>query len=360
MNHLKALRLAVIAIFLAVAGAMAFASPLARGNPGAALFAAALFLWGASMAINDVRTGMCRIITVPAGLKLDRILNTALIALRRQLLPLSAFSTAYRDLPLQGTDTIQVPFVPLQQAASVDFDQDNGYEDGDATLDVRPVVINKRKYQTLTFTSAQLARQPILELEQLIVAKANQLAEDVITDIFSAVTNAKFGAAAFTGAASSFDSDDVVDIRKVCNDAMWPKSGRSLVVNNLMDSYLFKDNDVKLAYAVGDNKTIRDGEIGRLLGFNYFDAPVLPDNGENLLGFAALPYALLIGFAPVQPAPEVLALMTDYRSVSDDNGLTLEYRAFGSPKGDKVTRIIECNYGYDKGDAAQLKRLVSA
>lgn len=345
------LRSAVIALFLGLVAYCATVNPLV---------AALLFVGGCAL-ISDTRSGCLGAITVPAGLKLDRILNTALIALKRRLLPLMAFSVVHRDVMLQGTDIVRVPFVPLDQTASLDYDDNIGYEEGDGTIESRPVTINKRKYQTLSFTSQQLARQPILELEQILVAKTNQLAEDVIADIFSAVTAANYGAAAYTGAASAFDSDDIVAVRKVCADAMWPETGRALVVNNTMDLYVMSDDNIKQAYAFGGSEGIREGRVARLLGFDYYSAPILPDNSENLLGFVSLPSAMLVAFSPIEPAEEVLNLMTDYRAVSDpETGLTLEYRAFGNAQGDKVTRIVECNYGYAVGDAAQLKRLVSA
>jgi len=357
---MKLFRLAVLAILALLFAVFATQTPLAQSNPASALVAAAVIAWGVSLALNDVRSPLCRAVTVPDGLKLDRILNTALVALKRRLLPIMAFSTVFRDVMLQGTDIVQVPFVPLDQTASLDFDYDIGYESGDGTLETRPVQINRRKYQPLAITGQQLARQPILELEKIMVAKANQLAEDIINDIFSVVTLANFGAAVFTGASSGFDSDDIITIRKALENAMWPVNGRSLILNTDYDAALLTDSAVKAAYAFGGSEAIREGKVPKILGLDYYSAPILPGNAENLVGIASLPFAILIGFAPIEPPPGARKVMVDYRTVSDDNGLTLEYREFGDAKGDTDYRIIECNYGFAKGDAAQLKRLTSA
>ena len=107
---------------------------------------------------------------------------------------------------------------------------------------------------------------------------------------------------------------------------------------------------------------MREGAVGRLAGFDIYDHPGMPDNGENLVGAALLPYCILTAFAPIEPAEEVLHNMSAYRKYTDPDGtgLTLEYRAYGDPDSDSVKRIIEVNYGYAKGDTAQLKRITSA
>ena len=358
--NIRTLRNVIIGLFLTLVVWMGTASPLAKREPAVAvLFAGATFLT-ASWAVAP-RTAKMYAITADSALKLDKILTTALVALKRVILPLRAFSVVFKDVPLNGTDIVQVPFIPLEAAASTDFDQDDGYITGDGSVNARPVTINKRKYQALGITGRQLAREPVLEIEKILVKKAEKLGEDVIADIFSAVTLANFGAAVFTGAASAFDSDDITDIRTACADAMWPEMGRSLVLNTSYDGHLMKDSAIKNALNFGGSEAIREGRIPQILGFGYHAAPVLPGNSENLVGFAALESAVLAAFAPIAPPPSTRALMTDYRSVSDEEtGLTIEFRNFGNPQGDEDSYIIEVNYGYGKGDAAQLKRLVSA
>jgi hypothetical protein len=268
---------------------------------------------------------------------------------------LLAFSTVFRDVPLLGTDTVQVPFVPLQQVASQNFNYGAGYGTGNGTLLSKPVVVNKRKYQILGITSYQLARQPILELEEIIIAQANQLAEDVIADVFSCVTPGNFNSGIFTAAANAMDSNSLAQIRKILNDLMWPDEGRSLVVNSTADMYLLEDNSVKNAMAFGDRDPIAEGKIRRILGLDYYMAPVLPNNNVFLQGFAALKYAVLTAFAPIPPTPAVRSVMVDYRTAThEQTGLTLEYRAYGSASGDIETHIIECNYGSGLGDINQL------
>jgi len=354
------LRFAALGIFALAFIGIAFASPLAHSNPNGAIAFAAVMVWASMALLSPARPGFLFAITVPNGLLLDKILNTAVKALARRLLPLSAFSTVYRDVVLSGTDQVQVPFIPLQQAASQNFAYADGYKTGDGVLQTRPIQINRRKYQALGITSYQLARQPILELEEILAAKANQLAEDIIADIFSQVTPANFPNIAYTGNPSGMDSNTLAAINKAVSDLQWPDEGRSLVVNTAVDMYLLEDNSIKNAMAFGDRNPIGEGKIPRILGFDYFKAPVLPNNGVNLTGFAALRYGLLTAFSPIPPTEAVKSVMVDYRQATHEaTGLTLEYRLFGSAQGDVETHIIECNYGSGLGDIAQIAPIIS-
>ncbi len=210
--------------------------------------------------------------TISSELQLVEVLNLVMRAFKRRILPVLAFSTVFRNVQLQGTNTVAVPYYPLFSDPATDYDPNVGYvTTGSNGTQVRDVTINRRKYMSLSLTSADFRRQPQLRPDQLMTLRAEKLAEDVITDIFSIVTAANYGAAVCNVASSAFNSDNVIDIRGSANAAMWPKTGRSLVLDTEFDNALFKDGDVKLAYAVGSDQTIRDGEIGRLLGFDYFD-----------------------------------------------------------------------------------------
>ena len=297
--------------------------------------------------------------TIATELQLVTILETVMRAFKRRLLPLVAFSTVFRNVQLQGTNEVAVPYYPLDTDASTDFDPNVGYvTNGSNGTNVRNVTVNKRKYMSLSITSSDYNRQPQLRPDQLLQMRAEKLAEDVIADIFSNVTKANFGASVCNIASTAFNSDNVTDIRGAANAAMWPKTGRSLILNDVYDTALFKDGDVKLTYAVGSDQTIREGEIGRLLGFSYHDSPVLPDNGEGLCGVAAFPSALLIACSPITPHPDVRARLSRYEVMSDEEtGMSLEYRAWGEAGMDTSNATIEFNYGSAFGEQAAILRL---
>jgi hypothetical protein len=155
---------------------------------------------------------------VISDLNLNEILDSAIKAFARTILPLRLFATVWRNVQLQGTDIVEVPYYPLQGITSKDFSgtYDFGTGAGSKT-EVRKVTVNKRKYQTLQLSGRDLARLPMLNAQTVGELKGQKLAYDVIRDILSVVTAANYPGIAFTGLAGSFDSDGVIDIRTACD-----------------------------------------------------------------------------------------------------------------------------------------------
>jgi hypothetical protein len=299
-----------------------------------------------------------------AGLQVTEILDAALLAFKRTIIPIRIFSTAWRkgQAPLQKGKTMSVPYYPLETNASTDFVAANGYVFTGAgpNASTKDVTVDKRKYQPLVTTSEELARYNF-DPVKLGEMKGNKLAIDVVTDILSTVTLANYGAAAFTGLSSTFDADDVADIQLVCNQANWPRPQRSLVISESYNTALVKDNAIQAVYASGTTDPLYEGRMPRLHGFDTIPSNEIPANAQNLVGFAAYPSALLVGFSPIQPAEAVMKMLTAYEVVEDpETGIFIEYRAWGDPNMDQQREVIEVNYGYAVGEAAALKRMVSA
>ncbi len=154
---------------------------------------------------------------IAGDLNLTEVLDSALLAFKRAVLPLTMFATTFRNVQLHGTDKVAVRYYPLQGTQSRDFNYQDCYQSDGTNTEVREILINKRKYQGLSVTGYELARMPMLDLQKLGTMKGQKLAYDVVQDILSVVTPANFPSVAFTGLPSTFDSDDVVDIRTACN-----------------------------------------------------------------------------------------------------------------------------------------------
>jgi hypothetical protein len=292
-----------------------------------------------------------------AALKLDKIMRDGMRALKKRLSPVMALSTVFRDQVLTETDTIRVPYYSLETLTSKDFDGSYDFSNADGGNSSKSVTVNQRKYQPLEFTSKELARNSVLDLNKILMLKIEKLADDVLNDIFSIVTLANFGGPIFKGDASGFDRTDLSGIRtKLTTGYNWPSAGRSLILDSDYEGALVTDQ--LNVNTTGTDAALRNGAVGRLLNFDIFDHPNMPANSEHLVGCAILPYAILCAFAPIAPADEI---PTIYRAYTDpESQLTLEYRAWGDPDSDSAKRTIEVNYGYAKGDGAQLKRFVDA
>lgn len=298
--------------------------------------------------------------TIGSDLKRVVLLQDMVRAFAKQIIQLGAFSTVFRNVQLQGTNEVVVPYYALDTTASTDWNATNGYVLGDTTTSSKKVTVNKRKYQGLSFTSDEFRRQPLFDSSKNMLLKAEKLGIDVFTDVLSVVTAANYGAAVFTGAASTFDTDDIADLRGVANKAHWPQMGRSLFLDSDYETAALKDTSLKNADKAGDSNALRNGQTGRIMGFDVYGNPNLPANGENLKGFISFPSAILVATSPIEPTEDVKAL-TRYEVVADPaTGIAFEYRRWGNPDKDETREVVEANYGYVLGEAAAIERLVSA
>lgn len=296
--------------------------------------------------------------TVSSALKLNVILDQSVRAFAIKTLVLSAFSAVFEGVRLAGTDKVSVPYFPLVTTASVDFNPANGYDTHhDSSSDAKEITVDKRKYQSLSVTSSERARQPFLNTAQNSILRAEQLGIDIVNDVLAWITAGRFSAAVLTSMASSFDSDDCATLKGIADGLNW-SGKRALVLNSDYDVNLLKDSAIKNAMAFGDNGPVQEGRIMRISGFDYFPDARIPDNGESLQGFICSGRPILVAFSPIEPSPDVLPLV-DYRVVVADNGCQLEYRRFGNATLDTGYELVEANYGIDSGEVAGLKRIVA-
>ena len=301
---------------------------------------------------------------IDPALKRVLCLNENVRDFAKRLLPLRLFSTVFQNTPLQGTDTIAVPYYPLQSVASSTRTTGNvpSYVFGQGTTTNKALItVNRIKYQPIDYSSYEFRRQPFFNATQLGRMNAEKLAADIMSDILSVVTADNFGDAVKTTVATAFGSDDVVDIRGAANALNWPDVGRSLIVDSTVDNALQKDAAYKLALNIGTASVIQQGQFPTLSGFQYSWLPNLPDNGENLIGFAAFASGILAAFAPIDPAPGVRQQLVGYEVVTDAaTGISFNYRAWGDPMNDRQYEVVEAAYGFSKGVSNAVLRIVSA
>lgn len=284
----------------------------------------------------------------------QRILNafTAMIA------PIRAFGLNFSDEAVQRGDKVKVLQITAADAAK---DWNGSYITQDADAEGLDITINKRKYVSWGLQTEDLATQPQLELDRFVEQKAFQLAKAFLQDVWSQVTNANYGAAAFTGAANTFDTDDIIDIRGVCQAADWPAGMRSLILDDTYVTNALKDASLKDASASGSTASLREGSMGRVAGFDIFESTLIPGNSENLVGFAAHPDAMLIATRTLIPSSKADDAGVDVEVISDeDSGLAMVSKSWHDTAHDTDIHTLEINYGYRVGNSAALKRLVSA
>jgi hypothetical protein len=288
-----------------------------------------------------------------------RIADKFLEAFVAALTPLRAFSTDFSPEFTQRGKTVNVPVIG---AANASYDFAGSYSaNADSSVDGIPVALDRHKVQSLHLTDKEVSESSWVSLERLATSKARQLAQDVLTDIWSLVTAANYGAAAGDPVlAEDFTADTVLAIRKACAAANMPVTDRALILDSAYYSALLGDPKIAHSYLMQMSQpTLMEARIPRVYGFDIYESTILPGNTENLVGFAAHPRGMAVAMRYLQPIDATAYL--EAGPVSDGStGITLGYRRYYDTDSGKMIAAFECVYGFRKAIAAGIKRIVSA
>jgi hypothetical protein len=286
------------------------------------------------------------------------ILDAAIDGFVAAITPVRAFAINCSPAPAQRGDKVKVLFVGAQDAA-IDWVAANGYVMQDADAEGLDVALDKRKYVSWGIQDQDLANNPQLSLERFGRQKGFNLAKAVLQDIWSLVTLVNYGAAGHTGAGANFDSDDVADLEQVCDEADWPEFGRSIVLSPAYHNGLVKDDAVQGSLGVENSGALADSRVQRVHGFDEYKSNLIPANNEHLTGMAVIPDAILVAMRYI--APQEGHKYFQAAAVTDPNGsgLTIGFRDWYDEDSGTRKKVLECCYGYLKGNPAALKRIVS-
>lgn len=290
-------------------------------------------------------------------LKDVRISQNALLPWMETLLPLSAFSTNFSPDAADKLDTVKVPVIGAPSASS-DYAGDYTANADSAASSVA-VTLDRHKYKTVHLTAKEAATTSIPLLEKLVTTAAQQLAIDVMSDIFTSITAANFGSPAIPAiAAEDFGYKTIIKIREACAAAKMPQDSRALVLDNSYFSALLADDIVAKSFITPlAQQGVVEAKVNRIAGFNVFETGCVPDNGENLVGFAAHPSSLAIAMRYLTP----IANYDEAGAVTDPvTGLTFGYLRYTDTKSNKVYITLEALYGFKVVRPAGLQRIVSA
>jgi hypothetical protein len=285
-----------------------------------------------------------------------KVAQRALMPFMSNLLPVTAFSTDFSPQPADKLDTVRVPLVGAPSTSS-DFAGDYS-ANADSTVTVVPVTLNRHKYKTVHVTARESAETSLNALEALVEAAAQQLAQDVLVDIFSCITLANFGAPGIAAlAATAFDNKKVLSLREACGNAKMPPNPRSLVLDAGYYTNMLADDVVAKSFNLNLNApAVTEGMVKRIAGFNLHETTLIPsDHAEKLVGFAAHSSAVAVAMRYLQP-------VADYQqagAVTDPaTGMTFGYLRFTDTRANKIFVTLECLYGFAPAKTEALKRIV--
>jgi hypothetical protein len=283
-----------------------------------------------------------------------KVAQTALQPFLKTLLPVAAFSRNFSPNPADKGDMIRVPIVGAPSESS-DFQGDYTANSG-ADIQTVPVVLNRHKYKTVHVTATEAADTALNVLETLVVSAAQQLAIDVVQDIFTAITAAAYGAPAIQPLApSDFNYKAVLGVREACAQAKMPVSERSLILDSSYYTNLLADDVVAKSFNLNLSAPgVVEGDVKRLAGFDIYETLAIPLTQDDLCGFAAHPSGLAIAMRYLQP----VAQYEEAGAVTDPvTGLTFGYLRFTLPQHGVVFVTLECLYGFATAIPAGIQRI---
>jgi len=273
-----------------------------------------------------------------------RIADKFLEAFVAGLTPLRAFSTDFSPEFSERGKTVNVPLIG---AAGASYDFAGSYsQNKDSNVEGLPVQLDRHKVQSLHLTDKEVSESSWVSLERLAKSKGHQLAQDVLTDIWSLVTAANYPEIAWTGAAAAFDADGVLAIRSECAGINMPATERSLILDSAYYSALLGDQRIAHSYLMQMSQpSLMEGRIPRVYGFDIHETTIMPDNGEELTGFTAHPSGMAIAMrylSPIRPEAYIEALpVTD-----PETGITLGFRRYYDTDSGMEIAAFECVYGF--------------
>lgn len=293
------------------------------------------------------------------GINEDIISRGALMAFIKKMTPLNAFARNYSSDAASRGDKISVFRETYPNDAVATKTTHAAYTIQDADSDAIEISLGQPMYVSFGLDDVEISQSPVLELQRYGRGKGNHLATGILQDIWGQITAANFGAAAFTGAASTFDYDAVVELKDSLDDADAPDEGRALVLSNAYYNALLKDNSIVNNLNAGP-EPLREGSVGRLGGFDLFVSNVIPGNSQNLVGFACVPDAMAVGVRYLMPQPGNTYLRAEPLTDPEGSGLTIGVRDWYENSTGVRNMVLECVHGKAVGIAAGLKRIVSA
>lgn len=262
--------------------------------------------------------------------------------------------------PAVFEDTVKVPIYSATGAATAWNSSSNNYKTADSSQSVtyKSVTIDQRKKRTIEVEELKLLRTDVAPLVRL---ELENVARTMVNDVNAIILNANFAQSEIIGAAGSFDSDDVIDLREEVEQIRkYPTSMRKLALNTAYSVALQKDPVIK------NHNTLRPVDLpnNQLLtsfakfGGGLWEMEQIADNGENLVGFATNGCGIAIAM-PTTYQEDNTADQFEQTTIMW-NGFPFLLRRTKDNGSGNVFITVEAQYGFAVADELGIVRLTSA
>ena len=285
------------------------------------------------------------------------IAQRALTTLLAKFPLLTVMATDYSDQSVKFNQDIVTHIVTPTVAH--DFDPATGYvPDDQAQVDVK-VKIDKHAYAGYAITDVERSTSVIDLNERYADKVAYALGRKVSDDLFALIVAANF-VNVTTVALDEFGRDAIVDIGTKMNKRFIPDTGRFIFVNSDYYNALQKDEALYKAYIAPQvGNVVVTGTLPNVNGFTVSEYSALPDNGERLMGFAAIRESIVMA-ARIPDTPEYTG-DTQINTVTDSRtGLSVQVRDRYDGRLGRQEVSFTLMYGFAASNKPMLERIISA
>jgi hypothetical protein len=268
---------------------------------------------------------------------------------------LKVFSTTLETDGLTEGDQVKVPVYGATTAIAFDRATENYGDSQDQTIDFVGVVLDQHIKSTFEVNDSDLEK---VDMAELMRASAHAVVKQATLLTYGEITAANYTQTPVVNVIpSAFDSDLVADLSKVAKNNGYKKP--LMVLNSDFATALKKDPAIKDASASGSTATLREGQIGKLSGFDpILESVILPENGEDLAGFITDGTALAVASAPVRVKSNGSTFAETF--IDPTTGLAMTFRMFYNDEQGVHKGTFEMLFGFKVTRSATLQRITDA
>lgn len=233
-----------------------------------------------------------------------------------------------------------------------------------ATVDV-PVIINKHKFVSLSFSDTEIASTRRNLIDEQIAASAYSLGRQAAIDLFALATPTNFPDNVSVTAAANVDRNTVLAVRAKLNQAGASEDNRFGVIESATMQSLGADPTIVSRFYYNQEPDFKGGHIEGLAGFDDIFEYTELNSANNLLGFfgakQALVFASRVPADPTELVPGGLPLPGKIENVVDpDSGMGLQMRYWYDFREGSLNMVLTWMYGVALGVAGHAALLVHA
>ena len=277
------------------------------------------------------------------------------------LIELESFSTKMLDNAAEEGDTIKVPVYAKGTSDTFNASTENYEDTNGGGAAYQDVVLSAHIKSTFTIAKATTR----YDMVEMIRSATSAVLQGANKFVYDKITAAAVTTVAFTGVASTFDSDDVADLWQAAEDAEFNQMGRSLVLTNPYYTSLLKDASLKNWDKSNDTQTLRKSIVRELNNFEVLSSNTLGTSAgavgaENLVGFITDRSALAVACSIPAINDEEANNVSFITQFQGDNGMTVQFRKHYNAATGAVFGTCEVLLGATMASGARMQRLISA